>query len=127
MDLLISVIMATYNRAEYIEEAIDSIKRQTFKDYEIIVVDDGSTDNTKEILEKFKDVRYIPLAHGGIATARNAAVKAARGKWIAFLDSDDMWIRNSAILPKFQRKKWTNGRRSCCERTTYTGIYPALW
>lgn len=91
MDPLISVIMATYNRAEYIEDAIDSIKRQTFKNYEIIVVDDGSTDNTKEILEKFKDVRYIPLAHGGIATARNAAVKAARGKWIAFLDSDDMW------------------------------------
>lgn len=91
MEPLISVIMAAYNRAAYIEEALDSIKRQTFKDYEIIVADDGSTDNTKEILERYEGIRCLYLEHGGIATTRNAALKAAKGKWIAFLDSDDLW------------------------------------
>lgn len=91
MDPLISVIVVTYNRAHYIQEALDSIRRQTFKDYEIIVVDDGSTDNTKEVLESYKDIRYIYQEHGGISKARNTAVKAAKGKWIATLDSDDLW------------------------------------
>ena len=77
MPPLISVIMATYNRAAYIEEAIDSIKRQTFKDYEIIVVDDGSTDNTKEIMKKYEDVKYIYLEHVG-----------------TFCDSDDYWAED---------------------------------
>lgn len=91
MDPLISIIMATYNRANYIKEALDSIMKQTFKDYEIIVADDGSTDNTKDILEKYEGIRYLLLEHSGIAMTRNAAVSAARGKWIAFLDSDDLW------------------------------------
>ena len=91
MNPFISIIIPTYNRASYIEEALDSIKKQTFTDYEIIVVDDGSTDNTKEILEKYEGIRCIYLEHVGIAGARNTAVKAARGKWIAFLDSDDLW------------------------------------
>lgn len=91
MDPLISVIVVTYNRANYIKEALDSIKRQTCKDYEIIVVDDGSTDNTKEIVEQYEGIRYIYQEHGGISKARNTAVKAARGKWIATLDSDDLW------------------------------------
>ena len=91
MEPLISIIMATYNRADYIQEALDSIKRQTFQDYEIIVVDDGSTDNTREILDNYEGIRCIYLKHVGIAGARNTAVKAAVGKWIAFLDSDDLW------------------------------------
>ena len=91
---LISIIMATYNRANYIEEALDSLKRQTFQDYEIIVVDDGSTDNTKEILDKYEGIRCIYLNHVGIAGARNTAVKAAKGKWVAFCDSDDYWAED---------------------------------
>lgn len=91
MDPLISVIVVTYNRAHYIQEALDSIRRQTFKDYEIIVVDDGSTDNTKEVLESYKDIRYICQEHAGISRARNTAVRAAKGKWIATLDTDDLW------------------------------------
>ena len=91
MDPLISIIMPTYNRAAYIEEALASIKRQTFQDFEIIVVDDGSTDNTKEIAERYVGIRYIYQEHGGISKARNTAIKAARGKWIATLDSDDLW------------------------------------
>ena len=88
---LISVIVVTYNRVNFLKDALDSIQRQTFKDYEIILVDDGSTDNTKEIAEKYEGVHYIYQEHGGISKARNTAVKAARGKWIATLDSDDIW------------------------------------
>jgi len=91
MDPLISIIVVTYNRAHYIKDALDSIKRQTFKDYEIIVVDDGSTDNTKEVLKDYGEIRYIYQEHAGISKARNTAVKAAKGKWIATLDSDDLW------------------------------------
>ena len=94
MNPLISIIMPTYNRAGYIEEALDSIKKQTFTDYEIIVVDDGSTDNTRVILEKHEEIRCFYVDHMGIAGARNTAVKAAKGKWIAFCDSDDYWAED---------------------------------
>jgi glycosyltransferase involved in cell wall biosynthesis len=80
MDPLISVIVVTYNRAHFLKDALDSIQRQTFRDYEIILVDDGSTDNTKEIAEKYESVHYIFQEHGGISKARNTAVTAAKGK-----------------------------------------------
>lgn len=88
---LISIILVTYNRAHLLEDALESVQKQTFGGYEIVLVDDGSTDNTKEIAEKYSGVRYIYQEHGGISKARNTAVKAAKGKWIAMLDSDDMW------------------------------------
>lgn len=91
MNPLVSIVVVTYNRAHFLKEALDSILRQTFKDYEIIVVDDGSTDNTKEIVEQYEGICYIYQEHGGISKARNTAVKAAKGKWIATLDSDDLW------------------------------------
>lgn len=91
MDPLISVIVITYNRGHFLKDALESIKRQTFKDYEIVLVDDGSTDNTKEIVKEYPEIRYIYQEHGGISKARNRAVKAAKGKWIATLDSDDLW------------------------------------
>lgn len=91
MEPLVSVIVVTYNRAHFLKDALDSIKRQTFKAYEIILVDDGSTDDTRKIAEKYERIRYIYQEHGGISKARNTGVKAARGKWIAFLDSDDLW------------------------------------
>jgi glycosyltransferase involved in cell wall biosynthesis len=91
MEPLISVIVVTYNRAHFLKDALDSIVGQTFKDYEIILVDDGSTDNTKEIVGQYKGIHYIYQEHAGISKARNTAIKAARGKWIATLDSDDMW------------------------------------
>ena len=91
MEPLISVIVVTYNRAHFLKDALDSIVGQTFKDYEIILVDDGSTDNTKEIVGQYKGIHYIYQEHAGVSKARNTAIKAARGKWIATLDSDDMW------------------------------------
>lgn len=91
MNPLISIIIVTYNRAHFLKAALNSIKKQTFKDYEIILVDDGSTDSTKEVVEQYEGIRYIYQEHGGISKARNTAVMAAKGKWIATLDSDDLW------------------------------------
>jgi len=87
----VSVIIPTYNRAKYISEAIGSIMSQTYNDYEIIVVDDGSTDNTKEVLKKYKEkIKYVCQKNQGSAAARNRGVKESRGEFIAFVDSDDL-------------------------------------
>lgn len=89
----VSVIIATYNRAHYICDAIDSVLAQTYKDYEIIVVDDGSTDNTKEMLDKYNGkIRYTYQANSGVSAARNLGVNLSKGQYLAFLDSDDMWL-----------------------------------
>lgn len=92
---MISVIIPTYNRAKYITEAIESVLVQTYTDYEIIVVDDGSSDDTEIIIEnyksKHKNIVYIRQTNSGPAVARNNGMRSARGEWIAFLDSDDIW------------------------------------
>ena len=94
MDELVSVIMPSYNTAEYICESIKSVVSQTYENWELIIVDDCSTDNTDEVVAQFSDKRIIYLKNeknSGAAVSRNRALKAARGKWIAFLDSDDLW------------------------------------
>jgi glycosyltransferase involved in cell wall biosynthesis len=89
----ISVIIPTYNRAQLVTKAIDSVLAQTYHDYEIIVVDDGSTDNTKEVLQPYMDrIRYIYQENAGVSAARNAGIRVAKGEWIAFIDSDDQWL-----------------------------------
>lgn len=90
---LVSVIIPTYNRAKYVRHAIDSVLGQTYPNYEIIVVDDGSTDNTREALKPYVNrIKYIYQEHSGHSAARNTAIHASRGQWIAFLDSDDTWL-----------------------------------
>ena len=88
---MFSVIMATYNRGPIISKAIKSVLSQTHADLELIVVDDGSTDNTKETVEKIRDprVRYERQSHSGRTCARNKGVELARGGYVTFLDSDD--------------------------------------
>jgi len=91
----VSVIIPAYNRAHCIERAIQSVIDQTFRDVEIIVVDDGSTDNTKEIVKSIPDQRisYVRCEmNRGSGAARNEGLKVAQGKYIAFLDSDDEWL-----------------------------------
>ena len=92
----VSVIIPTYNRAHLIGRAIQSVLNQTYQDFEIIVVDDASTDNAEEIVNSFDDkrIRYIRLKEnsGTSAAPRNTAIRIARGKYIAFLDSDDEWL-----------------------------------
>ena len=88
----VSVVIPTYNRAAFLVEAIDSVLAQTWKPMEIIVVDDGSTDGTREALGRYGDrVRYFYKENGGPSSARNLGIKKARGTYVAFLDSDDVW------------------------------------
>jgi glycosyltransferase involved in cell wall biosynthesis len=91
---LISVIIPTYNHARYLGRALQSVLDQTFSNWEIIIVDNHSTDNTDELVASFADSRTTYLKvhnHGVIAKSRNMGVRAAKGEWIAFLDSDDWW------------------------------------
>jgi len=92
---MVSIIIPTYNRGKYIREAIQSVLNQTYQNFEIIVSDDGSTDNTKEVVESFNDrrIKYFWNKNSGLpAVARNIGIKKSSGKYIAFLDSDDLWL-----------------------------------
>ncbi|MCH5597635.1 glycosyltransferase family 2 protein [Niabella ginsengisoli] len=95
---LVSVIIPTYNRAKTLPKAIVSVLSQTYQNYEIIVVDDGSADNTKEVVEQYNSVQYIYKENGGQASARNTGLTLAKGSFIASLDSDDEWY------PEFLQK-----------------------
>jgi glycosyltransferase involved in cell wall biosynthesis len=92
----VSVIIPTYNRASVVSEAIQSVLEQTFTDYETIVVDDGSTDNTRELVRKLDNgsgnIRYIYQTNRGVSAARNHGISLAKGDYVAFLDSDDKWL-----------------------------------
>jgi glycosyltransferase involved in cell wall biosynthesis len=91
----VSVIIPAYNYADYTVQAVDSVLAQTFKDFELIVVDDGSTDGTGEALKRFGDrIKYVYKQNGGVSSARNLGVRLAKGKYIAFLDCDDLWLPN---------------------------------
>src|SRR5437868_2651965 len=88
-----SVIIPTFNRARLLKQAIDSVRTQTCRDYEIIVVDDGSTDGTVDYLASLGDhVRIRRQANRGPGAARNLGAQEARGQYLAFLDSDDVWF-----------------------------------
>lgn len=92
---LVTIIMPSYNTGRFIEETIKSVLDQTYSNWELIVVDDCSTDNTDEIVKKYladTRIHYIKnLTNSGAAISRNRALSEAKGKWIAFLDSDDLW------------------------------------
>lgn len=91
----VSIIIPTYNRADFLPESVGSVLAQTFRNFEILIVDDGSTDNTREILKSYlSDVRikYFYQENQGQSVARNLALKHARGEFICFLDSDNAWF-----------------------------------
>lgn len=97
MSGLVSIIMPNYNCEKYIEETINSVINQTYTNWELLIVDDCSTDNSVEIIKSFmeKDERIKLLVNeknSGAAASRNWALREAKGKWIAFLDSDDLWV-----------------------------------
>ena len=93
---LVSIIMPSYNTAQYIEKTIKSVLDQKYTNWELIIVDDCSTDNTDEVVKKYlndKRIKYLKNEqNSGAAISRNRALRAARGQWIAFLDSDDLWM-----------------------------------
>jgi len=96
---LISVIVPVYNRERYVAEAIDSILAQDYRPLEIIVVDDGSTDRTPEIVQSYGDkLIYLCQENQGVSAARNSGVDYAHGEFLAFLDSDDTWVANKLSM-----------------------------
>ena len=113
----ISVIIPTFNREKFILQAIKSVQKQSLHVEQIIVVDDGSTDNTQKLLEN-EDITYIYQKNSGVSSARNLGIKMAKHEWIAFLDSDDIWqkdkikehvalhVNNPTLKASFSDEKW---------------------
>ena len=114
----ISVVIPSYNRYTLLKRAIDSVLSQTDTVDEIIIVDDGSTDNTANIQKDFPQVKYIYQKNRGVSAARNRGVEVASSEWIAFLDSDDIWLpvkiekqrelhtKNSKVLMSYTDELW---------------------
>lgn len=93
---MVSIVIPCFNSQDTLLSTLDSVAKQTYKDYEVIIIDDGSTDNTKTLVKEFfenKDIiyHYIYQENSGVASARNKGIKSAIGEYIAFLDADDMW------------------------------------
>ena len=111
---MISVIMATYNRADTLQRAIDSVVRQSYADWELIIVDDGSTDATAEVLEALTDPRISILRHPrnrGMHAAKNTGLDHVRGEWFTTLDADDEMVPEALEV-----------MLACTERTGATAI-----
>ena len=96
MNEMVSIITPSYNTARFIGEAIQSVQAQTYTNWEMIIVDDCSTDNTDDVVKPFlsdQRIKYLKNdKNSGAAVCRNRAIKEAKGKWMAFLDSDDLWM-----------------------------------
>ena len=99
-DISVSVVIPTFNREARLSAAIRSVLNQSLTPSEIIVVDDGSTDATENIIKSFSEVRYIHQENQGVSQARNHGIRLAEHEWIAFLDSDDEW------LPRKLERQW---------------------
>jgi len=115
MNNSISIIIPIYNSENYIKDTLDSIKRQSYQNYEVIIIDDGSTDNSYSICEKFKGssknkITLIHTANSGVSKARNLGLKYATGKYICFVDSDDILEENYLKNMLFN----DNYNMSCC-------------
>lgn len=111
--MFLSIIVPVYNSEEYLPFCIDSVKRQSFTDFEVLLVDDGSTDSSKEICCSIQeqDHRFIYILrekNGGTAAARNTGLRMARGEYVTFLDNDDYWNSDSALQNLFNFSKANN-------------------
>ena len=118
----VSIITPCYNASRFVSQTIDSVLTQTFTDWEMIIVDDGSKDDSSEIVEKYvkKDsrIRLIQQPNGGSANARNHGIREATGRYIALLDADDLW------LPQFLEKQieFMKGKNAICVYSSYKRI-----
>ncbi|MDO6687744.1 MULTISPECIES: glycosyltransferase family 2 protein [unclassified Agarivorans] len=119
MTAAVSIIIPAYNSAAFIGKAIDSILGQSFSDYQIIVVDDGSKDNTVEVLQAYGEtITIISQANGGASRARNTGIQAATGEFVAFLDSDDLW-RSQKLELQVKAMRENNDWVACYSETSY--------
>lgn len=94
MSDLVSIVIASYNHAGFLPEAVESVLGQTYSNFEIVVVDDGSTDATAEVVKAYAGIRYVPQRRQGLPAARNAGLHACRGEYVVFLDADDRLLPN---------------------------------
>jgi len=147
---MISVVIPLYNKEKYIVHTLQCAVQQNFTDYEIIVVDDGSTDQSATIVENFihqssldnpqLSIRLIHKENGGVSSARNAGIFSAKGEYIAFLDADDLWESQylqaasdliqrypSAVLYVIGSGEIYHGERHGCESRQPEGIYEQVW
>src|SRR5262249_23976964 len=109
----VSVIIPTYNCARYIATAVESVLAQRLEDQEILVIDDGSTDTTRETLARFGEkIHYIYQTNSGVSLARNRGLAVASGRYVAFLDSDDAWYPNK-IHRQLEALKQNPGAAAC--------------
>jgi glycosyltransferase involved in cell wall biosynthesis len=104
----VSIVMASYNMGQYISQAIDSLLQQAWQNFEIIVVDDGSTDNTPDVMDAYKNnakITYIRNANQGQTKAKNCGIKNSKGDFIAFCDADDLWAPHKLTvqMPLFKK------------------------
>lgn len=130
----VSVIVPCYNVQHYLRECLDSIKKQTLENFEIICIDDGSTDDTLQILKTYESdiIRVIHQKNSGVAIARNNGIRIATGKYVCFIDSDD-YYPNEFVLEKLYKAAIENNVKICggsfskdkgyCIQTTFEGIY----
>lgn len=124
-DIKISVIIPTWNRADCISKAINSVLAQTLPAYEVLICDDGSNDNTKEIIDSFPSdiVKWIEGPRGGCpAIPRNRGIRKAKGDWIAFLDSDDEWLPEK-LQYQIENLSSTGGEAAC---TNASRLVPSI-
>lgn len=136
MSDLVSIVIPNYNYAQYIGACIQSVLDQTYEDFEVLVVDDGSTDQSLEIARGFTDprVKVLPKPNGGVSSAKNMGIQAATGRWVGFLDSDDLWTRESLQLrveaaagaPKDDRPVFVCGQSLRVPRRTQLTDLPEL-
>jgi len=126
---MVSVVIPTYNRARIIPKAIDSVLSQTYPDYEIVVLDDGSTDGTRDLIGSYASgkIRYFHQGNRGIAGARNAGIRQCAGAYIAFLDSDDYWLPDKLAqqMALFSRHPEYGLVATCCASVRYDGSFRA--
>ena len=107
-NLKVSVIIPTYNCARYISKAIDSVLKQTYRDFEIIIINDGSSDDTEKVVKPYlknESVSYIYQENKGVAAARNKGIRNSKGEYIALLDADDYWssMKLEKQIPIFEK------------------------
>lgn len=115
----VAVIIPTYNRANYLPYTLESILRQTHPAKEVIVVDDGSTDNTESSIAQYSaDIKYIKIKNSGVCVARNVGVQASRSDWIAFCDSDDLW-KETKLEKQVQLIRENNKLEYCFTNFSY--------
>ncbi len=117
--MTVTVVIPAYNNSEHIARALDSVCSQTLKPHQVIVVDDGSTDDTAEIVKKYDNVEYIYQQNAGASAGRNTGIENATGEWIAFLDADDEWLveyleKQTALLKTNCDLQWAGANYHRC-------------